>query len=81
MVADTVEHIAQVGLGLEAIERCRADQSVEGRRTLATRVGAGEEPVLAAKATGRMAFSAALLEISSRPSSRWRVKASQRERA
>ena len=63
--ADAGNDMAQVSLGLHAVERGRADQRVEERGALASRVTAGEEPVLATKSnrasilpmSGRMSLS------------------------
>ena len=46
MLADARENLAQVGLGLKAIETCRADQRVEDRGPPAAGVGAQEQPIL-----------------------------------
>jgi hypothetical protein len=42
MVGDPSEDVAQISLGVEPVEDCGLDQSVEDRGPLATAVGAGE---------------------------------------
>ena len=49
MVGDALEHVAQVRLGIEAVELGRLHQAVDRRGALAARVGAGEQVVLAAE--------------------------------
>jgi hypothetical protein len=46
MRADAGDHVAQVGLGLEAVEFGRSDQRIEQRGALAAGVAARKEPVL-----------------------------------
>jgi hypothetical protein len=48
MIRQPRENVAEIGLRIEAVELRRLDQGVHGSGTLATTVGAGEEPVLAA---------------------------------
>jgi hypothetical protein len=47
MVGDLRENVAQVGLGVEAVEDRGLDQGVEDRGAPATGVGTSEEVVLA----------------------------------
>lgn len=67
MFGDASKDLAQVGLGIQAIELGRADQAIERRSSFAAGVGAREEIILP-RATARIARSAALLSISMRPS-------------
>jgi hypothetical protein len=46
MLGDAADHLTQVGLGVEAVEFARADQAVDCRRTLASRVRARNEEIL-----------------------------------
>lgn len=62
--ADAGNDMAQVSLGLHAVERGRADQRVEKGGALASRVAAGEEPVLSSKSN-----LAVILPMSGRTSS------------
>lgn len=57
MLGDAADHMTQVGLGVEAVEFGRADQAVNRRRTLASRVGAREEEILASPMSIRRAPS------------------------
>ena len=52
MLADAGEKIAQVGLGLYAVETCRTNERVEDRGPLAAGVGAQEQPILSAELQG-----------------------------
>ncbi len=52
MLGDAREHLAQIGLGIQAVEFRRADQAVDRRGTLAAGVRPGEEVVLATKCDG-----------------------------
>jgi len=47
MVGDAFEDVAQVGLGVEIVELGGADQAIEGGRAFATRIGSGEQVILA----------------------------------
>ena len=58
VLADSGEDAAQIGLGLKAVHFCGADERVEDRGPLSPGIAACEETV----------FSAALFEISRRPS-------------
>src|SRR5262245_23067187 len=49
MLTDAGEELAQVGFGLEAVERGRADQGVEDRGPLASGIRTGEEPIFPAQ--------------------------------
>jgi hypothetical protein len=46
------EHVAQIGVGLDAVELAGLDEARHGRPTRATAIGAGEEVVLAAERDG-----------------------------
>ena len=70
VLGDALEHVAQVGLEVEAVELRGAEQGVDRGGALAAVVGAGEQPVLATERDGAQRRSAALLSISRRPSSR-----------
>ena len=48
VVRNAFEHVAQVRLRVKAVQFGRADQRVERGSALATGIGAGEQPVLAA---------------------------------
>jgi len=50
--ADAGNDVTQVGLGLDAVERCGADQRVEESRSLASGIAAGEQPVLSSNSYG-----------------------------
>ena len=77
MFGDAGQHVAQVGFGIEAVECCRLQDGVDGGGALAAGIGAGEQPVLLPMAEGSIARSAALFEISRRPSAVERVPARQ----
>ena len=79
MVGDAAEDIAQVVFGVEAIEFRGLDQRVHRGGPFATGIRSGKNPILSAK--GQIARSAALFEISRRPSLRYPVSACQRDRA
>ena len=49
MIGDAGQDVAQVGLGIDAVELGRFGEGVDGGGTLATRVRSGEEIILAAK--------------------------------
>jgi hypothetical protein len=70
MAAYAGDHIAQVCLGLDTVKDCRADQRIEQGGSLASGIGAAEQLIFSARAIGLIWFSAALLLISSLPSSR-----------
>ena len=74
------EHVGEPGLRVDIVELGGRDQRVDGSGAPAAFVGAGEGPVLSPKATARSSRSAALFDMQRRPSSRKRVKASQRLR-
>jgi hypothetical protein len=46
MVGDAGQEVAQIGLGVEAVERRGLDQGVEDGRALAAAVRAGEQIIL-----------------------------------
>ena len=50
--ADAGNDVAEVGFGLYAVERCGSDQRVEQRRSFASKIASGEEPVLPAESHG-----------------------------
>ena len=52
MVGDAAEDVAQIGLGVEAVELGGFDQGVDGGGAFAAGVGAGEQVVLAAQGQG-----------------------------
>src|SRR5204863_4535893 len=52
MLADARENLTQVGLGLKAVEACRANERVEDRGPIAASVGAQEQPVLGPELQG-----------------------------
>jgi hypothetical protein len=52
MRADASNDLAQVGLGLQAVERGRTDQRVEEGGSLASGVTAGEEPIFSSEGHG-----------------------------
>ena len=64
------EDVAEPSLGVDAVELGGLGQRVDGGGALATVIGAGEQPILAPRAMARIARSAALLSISTRPSLR-----------
>ena len=64
------EHVAQVGVGIDAAAAATLDNGVEDGAALAGIGIAQEEPVLFPKSVGRMEFSTRLLSIWIRPSSR-----------
>src|SRR5215469_1509786 len=72
------EHISEIGEGLEVIELGRGNERSDNGPAIAAAVRAGEQMVLAAEATGRMARSTELLSSSMRPSSRKRESATHR---
>ena len=76
---DASDDLAQVRLGIEAVKLSGLDQRIHQGRALTTGIGTGEGPVVRPTAIGRMARSAALLQISSRPSVAKRVIDSQRD--
>lgn len=47
MLGDTLDHIAQVRLGIDAVELGRTDQAVDRGGTLAAGIGTGEQVILA----------------------------------
>ena len=47
MLGDALEHVAQIGFGIEAIELRGAEQRVDRRGAFAAGIGTGEEIVLA----------------------------------
>jgi hypothetical protein len=47
MVGDAREHFMQIGFGIEAVEFCRTDQAVDGRRPLPACIRSGKLVVLA----------------------------------
>ena len=49
MIGDTLEHVAQIGLGIEAVQLCGFDQTVDCRCALAAGIRSGEQPILAAQ--------------------------------
>ena len=58
------EHVGEPGLRIDAVELGGLDEGVDGGCPLATVVGAGEQPVLAAERDAAEARSAMLLSIS-----------------
>lgn len=48
MIGDAGEDVAQVGKRIDAAQLAGFDQAVDRRGAVAARVGAGEQPVLAA---------------------------------
>ena len=80
MIGDAGEHVGEILLRVEAAELCRFDQRIESRCTAAAGVGAGEQVIFAADRDERRARSAGLLSRASRPSSRHRSSAFQRDR-
>jgi hypothetical protein len=68
MIGDARDHVAQKRFGIVAVELGAAQQAVDRRSSLTADITAGEQVVLAPRATHRNARSAALLSISMRPS-------------
>lgn len=66
---DPLENVAQIGLGVDAVEACGPDQRRDRRGTSVTGIRSGEQPVLPPRAIGRIARSTGLLSISTVPSS------------
>ena len=79
MIGDARDDVGEPGLGVDAVEAGGLDQGVEDGGAPAAGVGTGEEIVLSSERQSRMARSAALFEISRRPSARKRVSAAQRD--
>ena len=52
MIADALEHMAQVGFRIQTVELGSADQAVDGGGALASSVGTAEEEVLAPERNG-----------------------------
>jgi hypothetical protein len=46
MVGDALQHLAQVGLGIEAVQLGGSEQAIESRGSFPTGVGAGEQVIL-----------------------------------
>src|SRR5262249_60893487 len=74
------EHVGEPSLRIDIVELGSGDQRVDRSGAPAAVVGAGEGPVLSPESDGRSSRSAALFDTQRRPSSRKRVKASQRLR-
>ena len=71
VVGDAGEHVAEPGFRIEAVELGGLDQGIKGGGTITASVGPGKKVIFPApRASGRICRSAALLSISSRPSSR-----------
>jgi hypothetical protein len=49
MICDDAEHVAQVGFGVDSVERAGFDQAVDRGGSLSAGVGSGEQPVLPAE--------------------------------
>lgn len=69
MFANTRENITQPGIELEAIELGRSDQRIEVAALSPPASLPAKSQFLRPNFTGRIALSAALFEISNRPSS------------
>ena len=52
MLANAGEKLAQIGLGLDAVQLGGTSQGVENGGPLTSRIAAGEEPVFSAKSQG-----------------------------
>lgn len=72
-----LEHVLEIGEGLDIVELGGGDERANGRSALGV-AGSGEQVVLAADRDGRIARSTVLLSSSMRPSWRKRQRASQR---
>ena len=80
-VDDLGEDVGEVGVRIDAVELAGLDQRGDDRPVLAAAVGAGEERVLAIEGNRADRSLDVLESISIRPSSRKRVRPSQRESA
>ena len=78
MVGDAADDVGEVGLGVDMVELAGLDDGVENRGAVAAGVGAEEGPVATSQRQRADGRSAALLDISRRPSLVKRVSASQR---
>lgn len=78
MPGDTGEDIGEPGLGIDTVEPGGGDQAVHDRGTLATAIGAGEQPGLATKGDATQGPFRGMFDKQIRPLVRNRVKASQR---
>ena len=67
---NTLEEVAQVGKGIDAMPFGALDKTVEGGGGGTPTAAAGEKPVVASDNEVRMARSARLLSMARRPSSR-----------
>lgn len=52
VIGDASQYLTQVRIGFDAIQQCRADQTVEGGRTRAAVIGASEQVVTATQDKG-----------------------------
>ena len=78
MIGDALEHVAQIGLRIEIVEPCGAEEAVDIGGSLAAVVGASEQPVLSSqghspqRALGRVvirhAVFGAVIWLAARPS-------------
>jgi len=69
MVCNTREHVREVGFRIDTVQLCRANQAVHRGSALAAGIRSRKKIVLSAQSYSRRLRSAALLSISSRPSS------------
>jgi len=69
MICDDAEHVPQIRFGIDAIELAGFDQAVDRGGFLSADVGSAKSQFFLPSATPRSARPAALLSISSRPSS------------
>lgn len=77
IVGNAGDGVLQRSFGADTAELGSLDKAVDGGSALTTVVGAGEQRVFLPSATPRSARSAALLSISRRPSSTYRLGARQ----
>ena len=64
MICNATQDLAQVRLGIEPVELCSADETVEGGSPLATGIGAGEEKIFAAKGDrAKRAFGGVVVDL------------------
>ena len=81
MIRQAGEYVGKPGLRIDVVELGGGNQRVDRSGAPAALIGASEGPVLSPEGNGRSWRSAALFDMQRRPSSRKRVKASQRLRA
>ena len=64
VVVDTPEHLAQVGLGVEAVELGASNEAVKDCGAISSGIGSGEEVVAAAHGDGaESAFGGGVIDL------------------